>query len=247
MAFRVREPRQPQKHRGAVVHTEKSVDYDDTITQGLVHATIVGEARASVALDGETQSVEPVPSDASDTDKRKEPAVTKKIPLPGGRQGADVIHAITTYIEIGQVFDADRVWNMMGNNKRKEWAQAYGGRDKAFRKVKVALNNLNYSGRIGIERVDGGNGLFRYLGLKGKPSAAYTRSLTRKNKKAQPAKDPVDKPVSKPVTVAKPSSAVPEHEGYRHVGFDLDGMPLYVDHKTQRVGHVMVVTQFISV
>ena len=56
---RRKEPRQPQKHRGAVVHTEQSEGYDDRITQGLIEKNILDEARASVALDkGDDQTAQ---------------------------------------------------------------------------------------------------------------------------------------------------------------------------------------------
>ena len=257
---RRKEPRQPQKHRGAVVHTEQSEGYDDRITQGLIEKNILDEARASVALDkGDdgTYAVEgglprtSVPSDASEPDKKEEPTVSKKkrTALPGGQQGDDVIHAITTYCEVGQTFDAAKVWATLGQRKQAEWIKAYGGRDAAFRKVKVALNNINYSGRIGIERL--ADQKFRYTGPDGTPSDAYVRNIVgskarNAKRRAKETKVPVDKPVSKPATVAKPTK-LQEHEGYRLVGHDLDGRPLYVEHETQRVGHVKVVVRFEAV
>ena len=255
-----KEPRQPQKHRGIVVHTEKSKDYDDNITQQGIDA-MLSEARASVALDGETQSVEgvslprtTVPSVASDPDKREEPIMSsngKRTALPGGQQGDDVVHAITTYCEVGQVFTPDKVWATLGQRKQGEWIKAYGGRDNAFRKVKVALNNLNYSGRLGIERI--GPQMFRYTGKKGTPSAAYTRNVSTKEVKARNdkrrAKDtkvPVDKSDSKPATVVKATRAT-EHEGFRNIGVDYEGRPLYIERSTNSVGHVKVIVQFVAV
>ncbi len=252
-------PRQPQKHRGAVVHTEKSPDYDDTITSGLIEKNILDEARASVALDkGDDQTYAvgglprtSVPSDASKPDKREEPTMPKngkkRTALPGGQQGDDVAHAINTYCDVGQVFDADKVWATLGQRKQKEWIEAYGGRDAAFRKIKVALNNLNYSGRIGIERI--GDQRFRYTGPTGTPSDAYKRNVAgskvrNDKRRAKEAKDVVDKPASKPVTPQH--TKVKEHEGFRHIGFDPDGRPIYIDHETQRAGHVRVVTSFTA-
>ena len=129
-------------------------------------------------------------------------------------------------------------------DRRAQWVEAYGGRDNAFRKVKVALNNVNYSGRIGIERI--GRQQFRYLGPKGTPSSAYKRTVAKKTKQS---KDPVGKSMTitkKPATVVKATRAT-EHEGFRNVGVDYDGRPLYVEHKTGRVGHVKVVVQFVAV
>jgi len=249
MGFRVRgEPRQPQKHKGAVVHTEQTPGYDDSLTQDLIHDAIMGEARASQALTKEMQGT--MPSVASNTDKREEPTMPKgNDGLPNGRQGKDIAHAITTYCKVGQTFKAEQVWQWLGEKKRSEWVRAYGGRDKAFSKVKVALNNLNYSGRLGLERSVTAAGVFQYTGKTGEPSDAYKRTIATRNKrkKAQAPKVPVDKPVSKPVTVAKPTSAVPEYEGYRFIGFDTEGTPLYIEHATQRAGYVNVVVSFVAV
>ena len=250
MGFRVgREPRQPQKHKGAVVHTEKTPGYDDTLTQNLVHEAIMGEAHAQMEFTKEMQA--PVPSDASDIDKREEPTMPRAKngrQLRNGQQSSDVVHAITTYAKVGQTFTAEQVWEGLGKKKRAEWVEAYGGRDASFRKVKVALNNLNYSGRIGIERVS--PQVFKYTSPNPvTPSEAYKRTMVSKGKKSKmtiKTKDPVDKPVSKPATVVKATRAT-EHEGFRSVGVDYDGNPLYVEHKTGRVGHVKVVVQFVAV
>ncbi len=163
--------------------------------------------------------------------------------LKTGKQVDDIVHVITTYCDVGSTFTAAKVWATMGQRRQTNWIDAYGGRDNAFRRVKVALNNINYSGRIGIERT--GPGEFKYLSPdRVKPMEAYQRSVDKGKKKAKRAKDPVDKPVSKPVTPQH--TKVTEHKGFRHVGFDLDGRPIYIDHETQRAGYVRVVTSFTA-
>ena len=238
------EPRQPQKHRGAIVYTDKSPDYDDSITQALIERNILDEARASVALDkGDDQTIAvegglsrtSVPSVARDTGKREEPTMVKAKGLPLGRQGTDVIHVIKTYVNIGSKFTAEQVWNSLGNHKRTEWVQGYGGRDAAYKKVKVALNNIAYSGALDLERI--APATFRYIGDYGTPSEAYMRSTqSKKKQKTQQAGVPVDKSVPKPATI--PDVTTPEGDlgDYKHIGTSLDGEPLYFDALTNTVG-----------
>jgi hypothetical protein len=227
MSFRVREPRQPQIHKGFVVHTDESPDYDDSATTQAINDTISAANQPT-----------------KETDMPRKNGTGN---LPNGRQGKDIAHAITTYCEVGQMFKAEQVWSWLGQRKQTDWIEAYGGRDKAFSKVKVALNNLNYSGRLGLERSTTKAGVFQYTGKRGEPSDAYKRTIATRNKrKAKQGKDIVDKSASKPVAHVKTTRAK-EFEGYRDVGVDHDGVPLYIERKTGRVGHVKVVVQFIAI
>ncbi len=222
--WRVREPRQPQIHKGFVVHTDASPDYDDSTTKRAIDDTISGANQ---------------PTNDKEIDMPK-----GNDNLPNGRQGKDVVHAITTYANVGQTFKAEQVWAWLGQRKQNDWIRAYGGRDKAFSKVKVALNNLNYSGRLGLERSTVRQGVFEYTGKKGTPSDAYKRTKMsrnqRKKEQATANKVPVDKPVSKPATVPEVSRRM--HvvtDTYRHIGYDLEGVALYLRKDDDEIGHLV--------
>ena len=204
------------------MHTSESDQYDDTITTGLVHEAIVT-------------------SDASDTDKEKEPYMKKPLTkLPLGRQGDDVVHAITTYIEVNGVFTASRVWQMLGQDKQSEWIKVYGGRDKSFSKIKSAINNLMANGRIGIERLNDTDFVVTSHSRVA-PSEAYARSVAKsKAMSTQRAEVLVDKTVSRPATVAESTGF--KHvvlDDYRHIGYDLDGIALYLRDGDDEIGHLV--------
>ena len=144
---------------------------------------------------------------------------------PTGGQAGTVLAAIEENATFDVEFGSVDVWMWMSANARAEWRDLYGGVDKAKRKVTVSINNiLNRTNKPGFKRVDGVTGTYVSTTL-GKVS--------------------VDKPASKPATVKHTRAT--EHEGFRDIGVDHDGVPLYIEHSTGRVGHVRVVTQFVAV
>jgi len=234
-----REPRQPQKSRGTVVHTSESDKYDDKITTSLIQKTILDEARSTV-IEPETTFT----SVARDVLKEREPTMKKLTKLPLGRQGDDIVHAITTYIEVNGVFTANRVWQMLGQDNQGEWIKAYGGRDKSFSKIKSAINNLCASGRIGIQRISETEFVLTSV-TRVAPSDAYQRSVDKynkanKEKSTQRAEVLVDKHVSKPATKPKVTGTIHVvKDDYRHIGYDLDGVALYLRKDDDEIGHLV--------
>jgi len=145
--------------------------------------------------------------------------------LPLGRQGGDVVQAIITNCTIGTKFTAELVWSALGAQKREQWINAYGGRDKAYRKVASALNNINASGRIGIERVDGTTDTFRYTSQKPvAPSTAYQRSID-KHADVEAKADNVPEPAP-PETKSRRSSVESWYNDLTLIGFSLTGDPI---------------------
>ena len=139
-----------------------------------------------------------------------------------------VLAAIEENASVGVQFGSVDVWMWMTADTRAEWRGLYGGETFAKRKVTVSINNiLSRSNKPGFVRVDGVTG-------------------TYVTKEARRTKVPVDKSASKPATVSQNSRAT-EHEGFRDIGVDHNGVPLYIEHKTGRVGHVRVVVQFVAV
>ncbi len=219
------------------MHTSESNDYDDEPTTDLIQKNILDEVRASV--DASTKAFASVARDAI---KEREPTMKKLTKLPLGRQGDDIVHAITTYIEVNGVFTANRVWQMLGQDNQGEWIKAYGGRDKSFSKIKSAINNLCASGRIGIQRISETEFVLTSV-TRVAPSDAYQRSVDKYNaKSAQRAEVLVDKPVSvsRPATVAESTGF--KHvviEDYRHIGYDLKGIALYLRKDDDEIGHLV--------
>ena len=217
------------------MHTSESDDYDDKPTTDLIQKNILDGVRALTDAPPTTFT-----SVARDVLEKKEPTMKKPLTkLPLGRQGDDVVHAITTYIEVNGVFTADRVWQMLGQDKQSEWIKVYGGRDKSFSKIKSAINNLMANGRIGIERLNDKDFVVTSHSRVA-PSEAYARSIEKsKAMSTQRAKVLVDKPVSKPAT--KPESTGFKHvvlDDYRHIGYDLDGVALYLRDGDDEIGHL---------
>ncbi len=164
--------------------------------------------------------------------------------LPLGQQGNDIVHAITTYVIVGETFTAVRIWALLTQDTQEEWIQAYRGRDKAFGKVKNAINNLSASGRIGIKRVNATEHMLTSL-TRVAPSEAYQRSVDKynkvnKEKSTQRAEVLVDKHVSKPATKPKVTGTIHVvKDDYRHIGYDLDGVALYLRKDDDEIGHLV--------
>ena len=166
--------------------------------------------------------------------------------LPLGQQGDNIVHAITTYVNVGDTFTADKVWALLTQDTQQEWIQAYRGRDKAFGKVKNAINNLSASGRIGIERVSPTEHMLTSL-TRVQPSEAYQRSVDKYNKANKETRDStqraevlVDKPASKPATKHKATGTIHVvKDDYRHIGYDLDGVALYLRKDDDEIGHLV--------
>ena len=195
-----REPHQPEA-KPPVVHTDMSVDYNDTTTTRAIDNMLEG-----------AEDIQPT---------KKEPIMGKRtrqdMKLPMGEQGATVANVITEYAVEGEDITPTLVWSWLDPSTKERWEQVYGGHKKAYDKLRHAMSNLSYSGKLRLVPSAEQKGAWTYLGEgRGKPRGA--RAL-----KSSPPELPASTPEG-------------DLGDYKHVGTDLDGLPLYHDQLTGEFG-----------
>ena len=166
------------------------------------------EAAASVALDGETQSFDTPPKEAT------VPTVStrKPVKLKVGRQTETVTRIVRNRYEIGQEFTAKSIYNFFTTDDRTAWRRAYGNQAEVMDVLRKAIVNVKYSKKyLMLESVEGKGGTWKVISLTGEG-----RSTTKVSK---------PKPFVKKLTPA----AGPDVPGYTLVGYNLDAKKLYKD------------------
>jgi hypothetical protein len=77
------------------------------------------------------------------------------------------------------------VWGLFTNEQKDRWARAYGSHDQVLKKVKHAVANARYSGKVNLEHA-GVPSTYIYLGGKGKNVRDSSPSRVKSGSKATP-------------------------------------------------------------
>jgi len=194
---RRREPRQPAV-KGHIVHTTETPERTNLAHR--VDAALERETEASVALDGETRSVE--------TPTKEETTVRTKAPtkLPVGEQGSTVAKYIRKF-PVGAGFNPQTLWNSFAMYDKDRWLGAYGSEKEAIARVRHSITNVRHTGKVSIDPIKGK--VSHYL-VSGKGQG--------------PSKAMKDKAAERPIVIGEGYTLIGTHLNGQGLYVDKDGV-----------------------
>jgi hypothetical protein len=200
----------------------------------LVEVALRKEAEASIALDGETQTIEEVQLDKDveavkrvvAANKNKETTVTKKFTLKLGEQTNTVVDLLREHGTVGDRFNVNLLYGWFTPGQKDRWRKAYGDQAHVKDRLLKAITNVAWSGN--------------HLRLVVVKNAKRTWVL--ESKSGSSLKAPRMKPAVK-VVEPKTFPEVPETlDEYALIGRDLNDKPLYRQNSTEDIGYLVFVS-----
>lgn len=234
-------PRQKPKHKGVVVYSTETPE--GTENTDPVRAAMLREAKASVALDGETQVIEgPSEMKVSEgdgvrrsNDKPKEQTMgssrlgtSNKMPY-GDKQG-DVDFIIRQLAREGHLsVHPASILSHFNQETRIKWHKAYKTKTRVLAQIASALNSICHSGENGKK--------YHEIEMSGDQDGIYLIKGIRTTSERPPVKKL--KAASLPVSQEATDNITPHGVGHLTViGTDNAGNTLYLDPTTNVIGTV---------
>lgn len=232
-----RQPRQPETERGRVVYSTETPTHTSPITRAIMRR----EAEASVALDGETQSL----AIANDTTKEEPVMSSKRGPnvMPYGRKRSDVMRGIGRYLDQNPTFDfgtdvitRNQIWgDGFTKSMRDYWMKAYGSEAEAKNRLAQGMRRLDV--KLDILAAVEGKLMTYYIIDPGALAPHRASAVEVPTKMAAPTVDEV--PERTHDFGAPPELPMPDGIMHlRHIGVSDDGEDLYLDPTSNVIGTI---------